>query len=253
MSTSSSTGTASPTDRERDKPLIRDGCYPILSLVLYYCSPLTYQKPLHAGSFRCRSGVKRGKSHDRLSWITTTPTAVLMVVLSALGIYLTVVLFTRLAGLRSFSKMSSFDFAITVSIGAIIASTLLAKNPPLLQGVIGLAMLYTLQVGVSALRQRFDIVSRMVDNDPVLLMAGPEMLHENMKAARVTGDDLRAKLREANVIHLSQVRAVVLESTGDLSVLHADPDGPDLDPDLFSGVRDADRLYDRPNIQPTGG
>lgn len=55
------------------------------------------------------------------SWITTTGTAVLMVVLSALGIYLTLVLFTRLAGLRSFSKMSSFDFAITVGIGTVPA------------------------------------------------------------------------------------------------------------------------------------
>ena len=31
-----------------------------------------------------------------------------------------------------------------------------------------------------------------------------------------------AKLREANVFELSEVKAVVLETTGDISVLHSD-------------------------------
>ncbi|MDO6471263.1 YetF domain-containing protein [Maribacter sp. 1_MG-2023] len=31
-----------------------------------------------------------------------------------------------------------------------------------------------------------------------------------------------AKLREANVLQLSQVKAVIFETTGDISVLHSD-------------------------------
>ena len=48
--------------------------------------------------------------------------------------------------------------------------------------------------------------------------------HENLKKARVTESDLRGKLREANVIQLSEVRAVIFETTGDVSVLHSNPD-----------------------------
>lgn len=33
---------------------------------------------------------------------------------------------------------------------------------------------------------------------------------------------MSGKLREANVLDLSQVRAVILETTGDVSVLHGD-------------------------------
>jgi uncharacterized membrane protein YcaP (DUF421 family) len=36
----------------------------------------------------------------------------------------------------------------------------------------------------------------------------------------VTEDELRGKLREANVIQMSEVRAVILESTCDVSVIH---------------------------------
>ena len=60
-----------------------------------------------------------------------------------------------------------------------------------------------------------------MDNDPLMLMEGNKIYYENLKKARVTESDLRGKLREANVIQLSEVRAVVFETTGDVSVLHS--------------------------------
>lgn len=176
------------------------------------------------------------------SWISTSGVAVVMVMLTALGLYVSLLLFTRLAGLRSFSKISSFDFAVTVAIGSVLATTLLSENPPLLQGILGLAVLYGLQLGVAALRRRSRWVGRLVDNQPLLLMAGDEVLDDHLDRAHITREDLWAKLREANVIHPSQVRAVVLESTGDVSVLHAGADQPELDLDLLSGVRGVERL-----------
>lgn len=177
------------------------------------------------------------------AWITTTFPAAWMVVLKAIGIYAALVLLTRMAGLRSFSKMSSFDFAITVAFGSILAGTMLAENPPLLQSVVGLAVLFALQSVVSRLRTRFGAVAGVVDNAPLLIMAGPEILHENLQSAQMTEDDLYAKLREANVTRWEQVRAVVMESTGDVSVLHAEPSDPPLDAGLLHGVRHAERLH----------
>jgi len=179
-----------------------------------------------------------------MDWLNTTSMAMGMVLITALGIYGSVVVLTRLGGLRSFSKMSSFDFAVTVAIGSVIASTVVAKDPPLLQGVIALAALYGVQLGVAALRARSTTVQRLVDNEPLLLMAGSRILHDNLRKAQVTEGDLRAKLREANVIDLEQVRAVVQETTGDVSVLHAAPDAPPLDPWLLDGVTDSTDLFD---------
>ena len=144
----------------------------------------------------------------------------LAVFLSAVGIYFAVILFTRIAGKRSFSKMSSFDFAMTIAIGSIIGSTLLLASVNLVTGIVGLASVYLLQQLVAYLR-RYDFFGKIVENKPFLLMNGSQVLEENLKKARVTKGDLRAKLREANVTRLSQVRAVVFETTGDISVLHA--------------------------------
>lgn len=176
------------------------------------------------------------------SWIVTSGEAVLMVLLTTVGIYLSLIILTRLAGLRSFSKMSGFDFAMTVAIGSVIASTVLTEDPPLLQAAAALAMLYGAQLLVAILRVRSKAVSRAVDNEPLLLMHGPEVLHHNLRRARVTEADLRAKLREANVLDPREIRAVVLETTGDVSVLHGPPDGAELDPGLLEGVVGGERL-----------
>ena len=174
-------------------------------------------------------------------WFDTAPIGILAVILSATGVYLIVITLTRLSGLRSFSKMSSFDFVMTVAIGSIVASTVLLKDPPLLRAAFALAAVFGLQYGIAWLRERSSDFSGLVDNEPLLLMDGADVLEENLRKARVTKDDLRAKLREANVLDPSEVRAVVLETTGDISVLHGDPDGTPLNPDLLRNVRGAER------------
>ncbi len=152
-------------------------------------------------------------------WFEASTTSLIAIVLTAMGIYFATIIFTRLAGKRSFSKMSSFDFAMTVAIGSIIATTVLSKSVSLAQGVMGMAAVYVLQISVAMLR-RFKFVQKLIDNKPLLLMDGEEILYKNLRKARVAETDLRSKLREANVLELSQIRAVIFECTGDIAVLH---------------------------------
>lgn len=144
------------------------------------------------------------------------------------------VLFVRLAGLRAFSKMSSYDFAVTVSFGSVLAGTVLNPDVTLWHGILAMGVLFAVQWGIGWLRSRSSFVEGAADNRPVLLMRDGEVLQANLARTRVTMDDLRAKLREANVLDLGQVRAVVLETTGDVSVLHGDH----LSGDLLRGVAD---------------
>lgn len=169
-------------------------------------------------------------------WLTASWSSALLIPLSALLIYVSLILMTRLMGLRSFSKMSGFDFAVTVAIGSVVASVILSPTPPLLQGIIGLASLFALQWSVAFVRARSSWLSRVTDNQPVLLMDGSRMLHENLRRTNVTEADLLAKLREANVIRMDQVKAVVFESTGDVSVLHSDDPDMQIDASILEGV-----------------
>lgn len=179
-----------------------------------------------------------------LDWIHTTGTTLVMVLLSALGIYAALLLLTRLTGLRSFAKMSSFDFAITVAFGTILASTILSEDPPLLTSGFALLTLFGIQYAVSTFRRLSSWVEHVVDNEPLVVMAHGEVLSEHLDRSRMTEGDLKSKLRMAGVRHPSEVLAVVFETTGDVSVVKK---GDEVDPWIFDGVRGASRLsFDRP-------
>lgn len=168
-------------------------------------------------------------------WFAFKETDLLAIILTAVGIYVATIIFTRLAGKRSFSKMSSFDFAMTVALGSMIATTVLSKSVSLWDGIVGMGIVYLLQLSVAILR-RFQIIKKSVDNEPLMLMEGEKIYHENLKKARVTEEDLRSKLREANVIRLKEVRAVIFEATGDISVLHTEDDNEEVEDWLIKDV-----------------
>ena len=177
-----------------------------------------------------------------MEWFTKGTDGMWMVVLSTTLVYAALVLFTRLSGLRSFSKMSSFDFATTIAMGSIIATSVVAQDPPVIQGITALGTIFVLQYIAARMRRSTDLGSKMFHNKPLLVVDRGKFLEDNMRHARITDDDIYAKLREANVFDMSEVRAVVLETTGDVSVLHAkDPDRR-LDPEILTGVRDREEF-----------
>lgn len=175
-------------------------------------------------------------------WIFSSADTLFPTFVSATLIYLLVILYTRLFGLRSFSKMSSFDFAMTIAVGTLLASAIVNKSPSVVQSGIALLSLYLLQLVIALLRQKLSWFSKVVDNQPLLLMNGPTILHENLKKAQLSESDLRAKLREANVLNYQQVKAVVFETTGDVSVFHTS-DITELDTSILRGVQGVTQVH----------
>lgn len=134
----------------------------------------------------------------------------------------TIVALVRINGLRSFSKMAGFDFALTVAIGSILAFVMTGTGSPVWVGVVALVFLFSFRFGMAKLRERYAGAEHWLDNDPMFLMYDGKVLDENLERTRVTRAELMGKLREANALDVSTVRAVILEATGDVSVLHGD-------------------------------
>ena len=148
------------------------------------------------------------------------------------------VLLVRLVGLRSFSKMTSFDFVATIATGSLIAQAgTRARWDEYLQALAAIGGVFLIQWLLAKVRQRSDRVRDVLSNEPVLLMDRGEFLERAMAQTRVSRANLLEKLRSAGVTGLSEVRAVVLETTGDISVIR----GERLDDQLMEGVRRMDR------------
>lgn len=149
---------------------------------------------------------------------------------TALAVFV-IILFVRINGLRSFAKMSSFEFALTIATGSLLASMIVSDGPPW-PALVGLAALFAARFAISMARACSSTFESATDNQPMFLFYDGAVLDANLSLARVTRAELMSKMREANALDINQVRAVVLEATGDICVLH----GGDVSPELLEGV-----------------
>jgi len=155
------------------------------------------------------------------------------IALVAVLVFSVVIVYTRFVGLRSFAKMTSVDFATTIAVGSMIASVILPPKSSIIGGLFGIFMIYLLQYVTSVLKVRSKWFPIVIENCPVIVMKNGSIDHKALKKVNMAESDLIAKLREANVLKLSEVKAVVFESTGDVSVLHGDDE---LDDKLLSDI-----------------
>ena len=158
------------------------------------------------------------------NWLISTWPILFKTVGSVFLMFIVMIVLVRIGGLRTFAKMSSFDFASTIAIGSVLASVIMNTGTSIVEGSVALASIVFFQQVFAKIKISSDKAGKILENSPVLLMDGPNILEHNMKKTGVSRSDLIAKLREANVIQLTEVKAVVLETTGDISVLHESGD-----------------------------
>ncbi|BDS05470.1 hypothetical protein NT6N_05100 [Oceaniferula spumae] len=131
------------------------------------------------------------------NWIYAAWPVVWKMVLSCLIIFVAMIGVTRFFGLRTFAKMSSFDFASTIAIGSILAAVVMNGQQSLTKGALAIAVIVLLQSVFSYLSRKSGIFRSVAQNTPILLMQDGEIHHHQLTKANMSVQDLMAKLREA--------------------------------------------------------
>ncbi|MDO8862081.1 DUF421 domain-containing protein [Haliea sp. E1-2-M8] len=139
--------------------------------------------------------------------------------------YVTLVVFLRISGKRTLSKMNAFDLIVTIALGSTLATVLLSRDVALAEGALAFALLICLQFVVSWSSVRARWVRRLATGEPLMLLYSGEFLPEALRKARVTEDEVRAAVRSAGIDSLTKVHAVVLETDGSFSVVRPGEDG----------------------------
>ena len=117
--------------------------------------------------------------------------------------------------------MNSFDFVITVVIGATFGRILTARSIPFVEAVTAFALLIGLQFLVSSVQTRWRSFASLITAAPTLLYHRGQLHTSALRRVRVTEDELRAAVRRQGAGSLEEVGAVVMESDGSLSVVMA--------------------------------
>jgi uncharacterized membrane protein YcaP (DUF421 family) len=149
------------------------------------------------------------------------------VAVKALLLYLTAVIGFRLGERRTLAQMSAFDFVAAVAVGAIIGRVPNAEGTSYLAGAATLVTILVAHRAITHLRSvpRF---GRFVEHPPRVLVANGEVRDDELERSGLTRADLYTQLRQQGVGDLGEVRYVIFEPRGQLSVIRraAEDDSP---------------------------
>jgi len=135
--------------------------------------------------------------------------------------YLALVLFLRISGKRTLSKLNAFDLVVTVALGSTLATILLNADVALAEGLVAFACLIGLQYVVTWSSIRWGWVKRGVRAEPTVLVRGGAPVTEALRRERVTEDEALTAVWEAGGRTLAEAEVVILESDGSLTAILA--------------------------------
>jgi len=170
---------------------------------------------------------------------------IVRVLVVGVGAYASLVLILRVSGKRTLSKMNAFDLVVTVALGSILATVLLAKDVALAEGIAAFGLLIGLQFVIAWLSARSRRVEGLVKAEPSLLWFQGRLQRQTLRRERVTESEVYAAVRAQGLANMDDAGAVVLETNGDLTVLGRQPE--------YSTLKDVMRPNTRSPRAPGGG
>ncbi len=133
--------------------------------------------------------------------------------------YSALVIFLRVSGKRTLSKMNAFDLVVTVALGSTLATVLLSKDIVLVEGLAAFGILITLQYLIAWLNVRYQWVETLVKSEPALLFYRGNFIRSAMRSERVTQEEIEAAIRQQGIAGMDSLEAIVLETDGSFSVI----------------------------------
>lgn len=139
-------------------------------------------------------------------------------VVGTLG-YISIILILRIAGKRTLSSMTAFDFVIAVAIGSAFGRILTAKGVAVSEAIVAFVLLALLQYLMSLLEIRSALFRKFITSNPTILFYKGDFIEKKLRQERVNKLDLLKAVRKKGFGSLKDVEAIILETDGAVSVI----------------------------------
>ncbi len=140
-------------------------------------------------------------------------------VLRTAFVFFLILLLTRAVGRRELSSMEPFDLILVVVIGDFVQQAVAQSDYSLTGATIVIVTLGLLSVGVGWLSFRFKRLRPVLEGEPIVIIADGRLIERNLRAQRMTKDEVAAEARLQRIGSFEDIRWAVLESNGKMSFL----------------------------------
>ena len=145
-------------------------------------------------------------------------------ILRGVAVYLTLLLIFRIAGKRTLSEITTFDFVLLLIISEAVQQALIGTDNSMTNSFLVVFTLVGLDIALSVVKRASPRIERLLDPRPVVIVRDGVLQSEAAAKERVDEDDVLSAARRLHGLErMDQVKHAVLESGGKISIIPREP------------------------------
>jgi uncharacterized membrane protein YcaP (DUF421 family) len=141
------------------------------------------------------------------------------IVIRALIMFVFVWFVTRAVGRRELSTLEPFDPLLLIVLGDLIQQGVTQNDFSVTGAMLAGGTFAAMTVLFSWLAFRFPRVQPILEGDPVVLVEHGKTIDRNLRANRITLEELASQARLQQIAHIEDVEWGVLETSGQISFI----------------------------------
>lgn len=146
-------------------------------------------------------------------------TFLLEVVVRTIIMFVIILLALRASGRRGIKQLSIFELVLIIGLGSAAGDPMFYEDVGILPAFIVFLVVISLYTLVTRLSDRFVKVEKVLEGEPLYVIRDGKLLVDSFRNSGLSQDEFFAELRLRNIEHLGQVRTVLIETSGEFSVL----------------------------------
>lgn len=133
-------------------------------------------------------------------------------------IYVLLTFAMKITGRRQIGELDVGDLVSTLLISELAAIPIDDPDVPLLNAVIPILIIVSLEIIISALKNKWRPLKKVVEGRPVYIIYKGRLLEEELVNNRISINELLAEMRGAGIFDISEVEYGIIEQNGKLSL-----------------------------------
>lgn len=141
-------------------------------------------------------------------------------VLRSAAIYIVVLFVFRVAGRRTLSELTTFDFVLLLVIGEATQQALLGDAFSITNAFIVIVSLVGMDITMTYIKRRSARIAKLIDGESMIIVEYGKVLDLRIQKSRIDQDDvLQAARTTQGLERLDQIKFAILEKDGKISII----------------------------------
>lgn len=141
-------------------------------------------------------------------------------VIRAAVVYVVVLVIFKVAGRRTLSEITTFDFVLLLIIGEATQQALLGDDFSITNAALVIITLIMIDIGLSLAKRQFPAMSKITDGQPIIVVEHGRLIEKRARKARIDESDVLEAARNAQGLEcMAQIKFAVLEKDGKISII----------------------------------